>query len=316
MTLIMSLANKEQIILLGDRRISRNRMALDDEYNKMCVLKCREGRFAIGFCGLATSGRYSTNKWLYQSAYDLFPPEYSLEKTFHKLKDKATRDYQQLYDIRNLPKKEKCLSVLIAGYVSSDPPTILNGVLTNYADLPNNRYYYEAQDTFELFSFQQKDNDTEFSDFFMIGNILTIGDSEIELLKQMLKDLKPVDALLYKALEIIREAAKRPVAGNTIGDSLSAVIIPRNSSEPIYLKYFSNTAKAEIHLPLAISTYNDNHHIFVPPGVIANAPGTPVEELFSVPRVAKNQPCPCRSGKRYKSCHGNKKLHTWKITLH
>jgi hypothetical protein len=37
---------------------------------------------------------------------------------------------------------------------------------------------------------------------------------------------------------------------------------------------------------------------------VQEAPNNPVQR-YAVPRVGRNEPCPCGSGKKYKKCHGN-----------
>ena len=316
MTLIMSLANKDQVIILGDRRISANRKALDDDYNKMAIVKCKEGRFAVGFTGIASFRKFNTSDWLYQSIYDLFRPDYSLVNTLNRLQVKATQDFQTMTELRLLSKEAKRLSVLFSGYVYTYPPSMFLSILTNFDDVINKCWFHKAQDTFEAFSFREPENNNDnFTNFHMIGNINAIFDSEIEILGQMLKDLKPRDAIINKAVEIVRQAADRPSSQNSIGKHFSVVVIPKEKKEPITVKYFSNNVKLEIHTPKAIWAFSEDSHVIAPSIIIANEPGTPVEDLFSVPQVAKNQPCPCGSGKRYKSCHGNKKLHTWTVTI-
>jgi hypothetical protein len=37
--------------------------------------------------------------------------------------------------------------------------------------------------------------------------------------------------------------------------------------------------------------------------------------IVQVPKVGRNRPCPCGSGRKYKQCHGNRQEPGWRIQL-
>lgn len=64
MTLILGLANQQQVILISDRRLSVNGKVVEDESNKAATLNLQDARLAVGFTGLARAGRFQTRRWL------------------------------------------------------------------------------------------------------------------------------------------------------------------------------------------------------------------------------------------------------------
>ena len=59
MTLILGLANQQQVILISDRRLSCNGKVVEDESNKAATFNLQDARLAVAFTGLASAGTFS-----------------------------------------------------------------------------------------------------------------------------------------------------------------------------------------------------------------------------------------------------------------
>src|SRR6267378_1529851 len=63
-TLILTLANSRQAVLLSDRRLSWRGRPTTEQSNKATVLVCADGRFALGLSGIAEVGKFRTDDWI------------------------------------------------------------------------------------------------------------------------------------------------------------------------------------------------------------------------------------------------------------
>lgn len=308
MTIILALGNSDQFIQLSDRRLSSNGRSVDEESNKAGSIICADARFIFGFSGLATIGTFKTRQWILETLYQSGPPDYTAYETLKRFTDRASVDFRTLPWLKDLSPSEKRLSIIFSGYLDSHrPPLGAGALISNYQDWAANVCYPEAQDNF-LFA---KTNERRPSDepmFFMqrIGNWPAMYKPDELSLRALLKDKKPKHAIISKCVELIRTMADRPEAHGTIGKQITSICIfrdPRNATE---VGYHSNVTTYDNYLPSQVVSVSDNEHIMMmdPRLQAQESNGTPV--LF-IPKVARKAPCPCKSGKRYKHCHGKKR---------
>lgn len=99
---------------------------------------------------------------------------------------------------------------------------------------------------------------------------------------------------------MVRSIAARPEANGLIGTRLSVATLSPDPSEPPLTKYVSDKISDTIYTP--------NHIVANKAGTLSiakmkiTAPGSSLH----VPKVGRNQRCPCGSGKKYKHCHGRR----------
>jgi hypothetical protein len=84
MTLIVSLANKDFVVQISDRRLSSNGRLIDDESNKCGVVFCLNARMAFGYTGLARYKNFSTATWLLSVLHDSATPDYTIGGAYPK----------------------------------------------------------------------------------------------------------------------------------------------------------------------------------------------------------------------------------------
>lgn len=64
MTLILSLANKDFVIQVSDRRLSSNGRIIDEDSNKSTYLVTDDSRMLFGFTGIAQYKSFVTRRWI------------------------------------------------------------------------------------------------------------------------------------------------------------------------------------------------------------------------------------------------------------
>jgi len=302
-TLIIALSNQDYCMHLSDRRISRNGKALSDETNKATILYCASGRFVVGFTGLAFYGSFKTQEWLLNSLTEVAPPDYHIFGIVEKLKAKSTHDFATKRELRGLPKYAKRLSILFTGFAHFVQPTFTSVLLTNYDDCRTNIEHPEAWDEFQTFWL---DNKTENPFVWCIGNHLGLNQTHLSALMELLKKRPPALALIHKGMEIIREAAAHRKSENSVGKQITSVILPADSRESHISRYHTNTVSTSIYVPSIINLTRERQIAIMSAEIQVGNDQGPVPIAF--PRLGRNVPCACGSGKKYKHCHGRLEL--------
>lgn len=308
MTLILALGNREQVIQVSDRRVTVNCKLQDDESNKCGVINCKGGRLAYGFTGLAKVSGFETRKWLLDALLDSGPPDYSALGITNRLTDRATRDFQNTPEIRALHPGQKRLSILISGYLYyRTPPNLVYALVTNYVEL-NGVGSTDAWDHFKCHYWSERSPFQENITLVQrVGFWPAMKDSDVAVLRDFLERKLPVEAILGKALEVIRVAADRPEAMGTIGKQLTSIVLPSNSSLRWTGTYHSEELAPKVYLPDAIVLESDQRRKYMRDVFIESInPNTSLLPM-GTSKISKNSPCPCGSGKKFRKCHGRHK---------
>jgi hypothetical protein len=137
-----------------------------------------------------------------------------------------------------------------------------------------------------------------------VGNWAPMTGEDESSLRELLKELKPYQAIVDKAVSLVREMADRPKARGTIGKQLSAVVLQRDITQHALSRYYSTSVGHKMYVPDEIVGISDTwRHAHADREVWIESPAGP--ETWVIPKVKANAPCPCRkSGKRYKDCCG------------
>jgi len=308
MTLILTLGNSEQVIQISDRRLTVNSKLKDDESNKAGILICGNARLAFGFTGLSQIWDFKTRPWLLSALEECSPPDYTIGGILDRLKKKATRDFHTLPALRSIPQSNKRLSVMFSGYLyNQDPPLVVCALLSNFQGLKFSAVSRTARDEFECTYYTEKrPTDQEISLVQRVGFWPAMNNKDVDSLRKFLKELRPAKAITGKAVEIMRTIADRPQAEGKIGKQLSSISLPSDITMSAETDYYSNVLAHEVYMPDMIVAVNDkNQSSFT--GISLQAVDPANTPPMEVPKVGRNQPCPCGSGKRYKWCHGRKK---------
>ena len=117
MTLIISLANADQIIQLSDRRLTRAGKLFDDSTNKAGHVLCDDASFVFSFTGLAkvSSRHSSTTRWLLEAFYDCLQGHHGYAAMVPKFADYAAQHFRMAPAVTGLPPSDRRLTVMMTG---------------------------------------------------------------------------------------------------------------------------------------------------------------------------------------------------------
>ncbi len=303
MTLIITFGNADFITQLSDRRLTANGTLVEDESNKAAVLFCANGRLAIGFTGLAKTYEFETRKWLLKTLFECAPPDYTAKEILDRFTERATRDFGSLPVLVRTPKVHRRLSIMFSGYLHHhDPPWAVYAIVTNYQNF-NNRTDEKARDYFTCtFWSEIRPNNEEITLVQKVGLWAAFNDYDADQIRALLGKRVPAKAVLDKAISIMREVSDRPVASGLIGKQLTSIIIPRDITKNVGTGYHPGNQKHESVMPDIVWAQPRRHMVVENIKVEAVDPENTPPLAF--PKVRRNQPCPCRSGRKYKYCHG------------
>lgn len=303
MSLILTLGNSQQVIQISDRRLTYTNKPPDEESNKATIILCEDARLAYGYAGLASVNGFRTERWLYDVLMACAPPDFQAGHILNRLEERATNDFNSLYSLRNVSQSQKRISIMFSGYLSHhSPPLLVYAILTNFQDFKTGVNSNEAWDKFKCTYWNEKKTcDDKITLIQAIGYLPAIEKNDIGDLKEMLYLHKPAKAILNKGIEVMRKTATCSQANGTIGKQLSGIIIPRNSSIAASHSYHTDYASHKLYSPgiLFLLKQGTSASFFSFEEVNKDNPPT-----LAIPKVRRNDPCPCKSGKKYKRCHG------------
>jgi hypothetical protein len=118
---------------------------------------------------------------------------------------------------------------------------------------------------------------------------------------------KPARAMIGRAIKTIRRIADRKSARGLIGKQLNSIVVPPRLDQSFQVQYHSAVNTNRMYWPAMIDARLGMR------GWIDMS----IEDIdardprnWIVPQVRRDYPCPCKSGKRYKACHGRHTTHT------
>lgn len=307
MTLIVAAGNHDQFIQISDRRFSIDGKISNDESNKAIVLFCANARLSIGFTGLAKYKKFITQEWLLKSINECGPPDYTAENIVKRFTLRATKDFNELPEIKYLSREHKRLSIMFTGFLNHhEPPLGALAVVSNFQNLDQGTMDGLADPEFRVFFREEmRPNNGKISLFAHIGTLPPIPEELRQKVVELVKNRKPSQAIVSKLAEIFRILSDHPQACNTIGKQLMSVVIPRSKESGVECNYHSEKVSFESFMPDQIYAVSSKLHLNV-----SNVSIVPVDKdttpPMAGPKLRGNEPCWCKSGKKFKHCHGKK----------
>jgi hypothetical protein len=304
MTLIVALVNQDQTLQVSDRRLSYfGARPPDDESDKAIYYKTGNGRFAVGYTGLAAAGSFRTHPWLVEQLGEVSKPEYLAGAALPRLRDRLDQVFKEKRVLRNLSRVQRRLTVVFSGFLDvGGTPRGANAVLSNFQDAKTGLDVPEAKDEFRLDLLA--DGGMTKGTFPLIrafGAQGAITADELAGLEGMLRTRQPQQAILARTIAVIRAAATRPEARGTVGKSLSSITLPVDADGPT-MAFHAATSDRMIPAPAAV---------IATPAVkvgIKSLEFRRADEHLSPPEgtpiPGRNDPCWCGSGRKFKQCHG------------
>ena len=304
MTLIIGSGNSQRICLVADRRYSRPGGFFEDEKTKSTIVVCQDARLAAGFSGLAEYQQFRTEQWLLQALHECAAPDYCMGPMLSRLAEIATRDFGKL----NLPPAQKRLSIIFAGYQYVEkPPIMCYSRISNY-EYPDESTLAEAQQQFST-TFWKEIRPLTHEPTFIItaGNPSGLDRTGAEQLRTLQSTNAPVDAVIGKSVELIRAAADNPRSSGTVGKQCLSIMLPVNLTSEPTTGYHSATVSYSYFMPNIVIATPGHEATAMSITFSAVDPEGP-QHAVAFPKVRRNAPCPCKSGKKYKHCHGRRVL--------
>ncbi len=223
-------------------------------------------------------------------------------------RDMATREFSGNPLLSQLPKPLKKLTIMFTGYLYHlDPPLGALAVLTNCFDVDSETVTDEAWDVFKTYYREEEwPHAGEVMLPFAIGAAPRVNKEAISDLVSLIRNKKPSHAIIEKIVDIFTIASLDPVSGATIGQQLDVIVNPRDPSSGVRTEYRSSVIKSETYIPDQVYVVSKDKRL-----TISNIRIEPVDPAItppiSGPILRPKQPCWCKSGKKYKHCHGSKK---------
>jgi hypothetical protein len=309
MTIIASAMSWDFAVQVSDRRISWNGKPLDDESNKATILICQNARFAVGYTGLAQWSSFNTQDWIVRTLQECAAPDYSAEPLCKRFIERATSDFRDLERLKCAPPIHKRLTIMLTGFgiftnreSGKSLSVPLSLIVTNFQDADRGVDDPEAWPEFKGTFGIPKPNTKVVSYVQRVGAWQAFPDEEVPVIRTLLAERKPPQAVVGKLVAAVRTAADRPASGNGIGKQVSSAIIPSDFNSPITFGYHTSI---------------DSYGYYVPDFVCALPGATMSTRDFEfkvadqqnaapilVPQQPRNSLCRCGSGKKYKMCHG------------
>jgi hypothetical protein len=313
--MVLALGNRDHVSQFADRRLTVGDRIDTEEAGKAGALVCADARMLFGFTGLARASGFETRPWLLNALYECSGVDGSIYGTLERFKDRATEDFRIIAALRALSPFQRRLGFLFTGYLyTRDPPLVGSAIVTNFIDPNVNTWGTVAADHFSSFYTSEK-KEPRFENLSYVQRIganRAMHHADVNALRKMLTDRRPARAVTGKATEIMlamadRDAARGAARGTigtigTIGKQITWLRITPERDAPVESGYYSNVPTRKVNTPLFIVLDGERRAAFdmgfAVLGGDADAPP------LAVPRVGRNAPCPCKSGRKYKHCHG------------
>jgi SEC-C motif-containing protein len=305
MTLIISSINSEQAVLASDRRVICNGKPKNEEYNKAAVLICRDARVAVAFTGIAQQGEFLTRRWLLEALVESAGPDYRVHSLIDRLSARASKDIGKL---RVNNPSDKRLTVVLTGYVYDDsPPRCYCWLVSNFERFDGEEPPIEHPAPNFFVSFMRDKRPAESEPYCLLpaGYRDAVKIADMRAIETLLKQKKPAQAIVEKSVQVIRATAESEAAKASIGKQCMSIILPSEPDRQAAVQYHTSVVSKKIFGAAVIEARGGEYGSYI----IADPEYEERDQqnnskILAVPKVGKNQLCPCRSGKKYKRCHG------------
>jgi hypothetical protein len=305
MTFILALGNPDQVIQVSDRRLTADGQLQEREENKASLVTLADARLLCGFTGIAKWGSFRAGQWLLDAVLETAAPDFALGGVSERLKEAATRRFDEP-PLANLAASERRFTIILSGYLyGHEPPLMVYGLISNYQDFDSGVDHAEAWREFQIWRFTERRPTPEPIPTFVqrVGVWQAMSDSDVVVLRTLLSERRPSRAMVGKAVEVVRDIAARRSAQGLVGTELtSAVLFPDPAHTPEAGFHVTKASHQVVGFNQVVATGPDHQFAMMDPVIEAMDPSS--APPIVVPKIGRNQPCPCGSGKKYKRCHG------------
>jgi hypothetical protein len=306
MTLVLVAANSQQIAALADGRLTSNGAVVEENAGKLFGFVLGGARFALGFTGLARIGSFDTRRWLLDVLWDSAEPNLIQSMpTLQRFRQRVSRDFARIPDLRRLAPFEKRTEFVFVGYGRREQahPVLLTALVSNFRDTARGVTTLSSWSEFALSAGREAlPRTAEPGGVVWAGAWRAILPRDVDGLDRLLKYRKPYSAIVNKATAVLMAAAARRAAGGTVNRRVLWLRVPASFDEAMESGHTSAEPLYESSMPDIVART---------PGASSSAAYVSLSSVdrghppaMAIAKVHRHAPCPCKSGKRYKSCHG------------
>jgi SEC-C motif len=307
--------NSSYTVVLADRRLTSEGRVEDDEFPKALVFSSPSARLGVTFTGLAKAPGFLMffvlPELLGEAAKDGPDPE-DVIRGFARRLDTAFASLPA-----SVSEAAKQSAVLFAGYkyTPEGRPQIFLRTVSNHRRGATNTHPFRMENI---------EGSERYNYVSAVGAWTALPEPGRTELGELINAGKPARAVVDKAVEVIRAAARSDAAQNTIGEQLLSVVIPASRSQRPVTAYHTKTLSDTYFFPGSVTVDASGRGVVVMGGSITSGAlteaqvrdhyrrglrGLPRDTTqrfppIAIPKVKRNDPCSCGSGQKYKRCHG------------
>ena len=299
MTLILAAMNRHFVVQVTDRRLTSGKKVVDEEHEKCFSLTLPGFRLSVAFTGLATVAKHTTKIWLMEQLGELARSTQEPIALLNALAEKLTERFSTLPAIRSLQASQKVLTISIVGFNLSRIPPV--GVAAEVSNSP------APGEPFRVRFMSLRDDAPE--DWTWVG-VFGSGGLAARGFEDRIRERIEVGAPAWGVRDMleamVRRSADDPRSAETVGKQLDSIILHSDASKPIEGGGSTMVNQTTARMPSTVLINPDGSALLVTDFQIEDMSDEP--SAMVVPKVHRNAPCPCKSGERYKNCHGKREL--------
>jgi len=306
MTIIISAGNNEQVIQFSDRRLSSAGVVVDDSSNKATAFTCADGRFAVGYTGLARSGNFGLQEWLVDALGRCASPDFTAFGTTDRLGAELTRLFRTHPAIRTLPAPTRRLTIMLSGYLTlPSGPRIANFLISNFQDFIAGTDSQAAGPEFLIFDEIQRDETTKAPTCIQrVGAWKAMTEGDEVVFRRLLEKPAPLANIIDAGVGIVRRLSDSAKTANTVGKEVAVTIIPSDASKEISTRIHIDSGRDEIRLVDMVSALPEQAGTISVRNIEISVNEPDPARVAFQPKQGRNERCSCKSGKKFKLCHG------------
>ncbi len=313
----MAFAGLAYVGIVSDRRLSGAR--LDDDAGKCGVVEYRDGLLTYTSAGLAEvpSRQFRAREWMAHWLLDAGIGGVGADHALARFASIAGQAMDELASggpgQRPVRRDDTKSTFVFAGFVR------LNGRANRRLYMISNfETAIEANATVGQFQTSIITVPDGRSDLMLIGSGRQyIQRAEIDRLLMLLANpTVPPEEFAHVAVQIVREVARRDPSASVGGQCSSAILRHPPNHDPLFTEYYPDApAKTVQSTDFVGATYGTGGGYCIIDAHYSGGADAPdyfqakssSDWIAAVPRVSKNAPCPCGSGRKYRSCHARRR---------
>lgn len=306
MTLVLATVNGHEAVMVADGQVSEGSVPSDREHVKLTIVMFEDATLAMGFTGLATvgvvrghrgpapAGAYRTVEWVADQLVAAADPDHLMIPTLVRLKDRLSARYPPV----TVQASDALLVLGFVGFRYDEQGTHrIASTLGNSEPTADGKL--RAGQEFDLAI-----EHVQAASILALGRPAALVESSRLQLADLVSSRAPGQAIAAKAVEVIREAARSPAAGSAVGDMCMSLIIPSDRSQPIRTSHHADRPGSLYYLAHVVDLrLGPNAGVYMDVVIKGGLPQGPFRDIV-FPKVPRNAPCSCGSGKKYRACHG------------